>query len=245
MPVEHADLCAHIDAEAAEVLRLLAVGGPDCLDAPVPSCPDWSVRDLVEHLGTVHRWVTDIVRSPDGRPAPEPESDYAEGGIAPWFADGAAALARVLRAADPAAPCWTLARPHAIGFWSRRQAHETMVHRVDLADALGADAPLTPALAEDGVDEAVRTFFPRQVRLGREQPLADALAVVESSSGRRWLLSGDGSGPDDTVADATVTGPATDLLLLLWRRRSLADTDVSVTGDPDAARRVLAARITP
>jgi uncharacterized protein (TIGR03083 family) len=245
MPLEHPDLCGHIDAEAALLLGLLDAGGPDALRRPVPSCPEWSVRDLVEHLGTVHRWAAAIVCSPDGRPAPEPERDYAEGGLGPWFAEGAGALTQVLRGADPAAPCWTLARPHTIGFWSRRQAHETAVHRVDLADALGAEAPLDPVLAVDGVDEAVRTFFPRQVRLGREQPLADALAVVESSSGRRWLLAGDGSGPDEMTADATVTGSAADLLLLLWRRRSLDDLSATVVGDEAAARRVLGANLTP
>ena len=27
------------------------------LGAAVPSCPGWSVRDLVVHLGNLHRWV--------------------------------------------------------------------------------------------------------------------------------------------------------------------------------------------
>ncbi len=245
MALEHLDLCQHIDAEAAAARRLLETDGAERLTLPVPSCPGWSVTDLVEHLGTVHRWAAGIVSARDRKPVAQPEPAYDEGGLAPWFADGAAALTAALRATEPADSCWTLARPHTVGFWSRRQAHETMVHRVDLADALGAAAPLDPVLAADGVDEAAVMFFPRQVRLGREQPLTDALALVDGTTGRRWLLAGDGTRPPDVPVDATVTAPAPDLLLLLWRRRSIDDTSAVVDGDAEAARRVLSAHLTP
>ena len=79
--------------------------------------------------------------------------------------DGAEALVRELAAAEPSRTCWTLAPPGDIRFWSRRQAHETMIHRWDLATAIGARADLDPALAVDGIDEAVTMFFPRQIAL--------------------------------------------------------------------------------
>ncbi|MGQ0777330.1 MAG: maleylpyruvate isomerase N-terminal domain-containing protein [Pseudonocardiales bacterium] len=32
------------------------------LAAPIPSCPGWTLGDLVAHLGLVYRWVTRVVR---------------------------------------------------------------------------------------------------------------------------------------------------------------------------------------
>ena len=32
-----------------------AIVGAD-LTAPVPTCPEWTVRDLVTHVGSGHRW---------------------------------------------------------------------------------------------------------------------------------------------------------------------------------------------
>jgi uncharacterized protein (TIGR03083 family) len=242
MPLDHAACCRHIDEEAAEVQRLLDGARPEVLAAAVPACPGWTVRDLVGHLGGIHRWATGIVRTRERGDVPDPPDDDAA--LGPWFAEGAAALTAALREADPAADCWALARPGTVGFWSRRQAHETAVHRVDLADALGVPAPLDPGLAADGVDEVATMFFPRQVRLGREAPLTDALALVDRDGGR-WLLAGDGTGGVGSAPQATVSGAAGDLLLLLWKRRRLDDLDVGVTGDLAGALRVLGARLTP
>jgi hypothetical protein len=40
-----------------------------------------------------------------------------------------------------------------VGFWARRMALETVVHRVDAEQARGAVAPVDAALATDGIDE--------------------------------------------------------------------------------------------
>ena len=122
-----------------------------------------------------------------------------------------------------------------------------MIHRWDLATAAGAPADLDQALAADGIDEAVRMLFPRQVRLARQPPLTDSVAVLDLGSGRRWVLEGDGTttNHDRDDADATVSGDAVRLLLLLWQRLDLADGPVHVAGDASATRRVLGARLTP
>ena len=214
------------------------------LAASVGSCPGWQVRDLVGHLGGVHRWATEIVRTGERAETPEPPGDYE---LRTWFDDGADALSRTLAETDPARACWTLARPHDVGFWSRRQAHETMIHRWDLATAIGQPADLDPGLANDGVDEVVTMFFPRQVRLARQPPLTDTVAVVDAGSDRRWVLEGDGTSVDHqtTDVDATVSGDAVLLMLLLWRRIGLEDVDVQVDGDAGAAQRVLGRPLTP
>lgn len=220
---------------------LLAVAD---LAAPVGSCPGWQVRDLVEHLGGVQRWATEVVRTRERSPFPDttPGED-----VQGWFDDGAAALVRTLSAAEPSRACWTMAAPREVGFWSRRQAHEAMIHRWDLATAIGARVDLEPSLAVDGIDEVMDMFFPRQIALQRASPLTDAIALADPASDRRWVLEGDGTTTNHAMADvaATVIGDAVQLLLLVWQRVDLSDSPVRVTGDVGAARRVLGARLTP
>jgi uncharacterized protein (TIGR03083 family) len=237
----HLDFVEVLRNEAREMSALLAAAD---LAAPVPSCPGWRVRDLVEHLGGVHRWTTEIVRTGQRAQFPDsPASDDPQG----WFDAGAKVLASTLAEADPTRACWTMGPPRKIAFWSRRQAHEAQIHRWDLATALGAPADLDQVLATDGIDEVVVMFFPRQIALAREEPLTDAVAVVEVESGRRWVLAGDGTTTDQesTDVDATVSGDAAQLLLLLWQRVDLADSAVHVDGNANAARRVLGAQLTP
>jgi uncharacterized protein (TIGR03083 family) len=237
----HLDLVDALSHEAEQVSALLAAAD---MAAPVRSCPGWQVLDLVGHLGGVHRWATEVVRTGEGAEMPDPPSDDQ---LLTWFDDGAHTLARTLAEADPTRACWTFAAPHDVGFWSRRQVQETMIHRWDLATAAGAPCDLDQALAADGIDEAVCMLFPRQVRLARQPPLTDSVAVLDLGSGRRWVLDGDGTttNHDRADVDATVSGDAVQLLLLLWQRVDLPDSAVHVAGDASAAHRVLAARLTP
>jgi uncharacterized protein (TIGR03083 family) len=237
----HDDFVAALRQETGEVSELLAAAD---LAFPVRSCPGWHVRDLVEHLGGVHRWTTEIVRT--GERSPFPDTSAGED-LRRWFDDGAEALAQALSEAEGDRACWTMAPPREVAFWSRRQAHEAMIHRWDLANAIGAPADLDAALAVDGIDEAVIMFFPRQIALEREVPLTDAVALVDPESGRRWVLEGDGTTTDHDSSDvaATVIGDAVQLLLLVWQRVELGDSAVRVDGDVEAARRVLGARLTP
>lgn len=117
-----------------------------CLDGAVPPCPDWRVRDLVRHQGTVHRWATRFVA--EGRIQPEPitartPADDAE--LLAWFRDGHERLVSALETAPPDLECWYFLRADSpLGFWARRQAHETAVHRVDAEIAAGrAPSPST------------------------------------------------------------------------------------------------------
>ena len=53
------EIATHIDALRTQgELMALAAGAGAGPDDPVPSCPEWTVRDLVRHLGGVHRWAT-------------------------------------------------------------------------------------------------------------------------------------------------------------------------------------------
>jgi uncharacterized protein (TIGR03083 family) len=209
------------------------------LEVTVPWVPAWTARDLVGHLGTVHRWATAILRAGSTeQPGPETRPSPPDEGLLDWYASGLSALVATLRTTPPDAPAWHMspAAEKVAGSWARRQAHELVVHRMDLEVAAAVPhAPLDPALAEDGVDELLTVVVPRWAQT---EPLisADATcAVTATDTGRRWRVRiergvvtalPNRSGSDD----ATLHGAADQLLLHLWGRPAR----VEVTGDPAA-----------
>jgi uncharacterized protein (TIGR03083 family) len=239
--IGHEPALEQLESIAADIASRLATAE---LTAPVPSCPGWSVAVLVGHLGEAHRWAEHAVR--EGNPnAPEvnpPLTDRT--GLSAWYAESAARFLATLREVGPEHPCWAFGPPpRTAGFWSRRQAHEAAVHRWDLAAAAGQDAGYPEPLAVDAVDEVVTMFFPRQVRLGRMPPLTASLGI--SVDGQEWVLAGDGIAAVEGPPDATVSGPADALALLLWGRIGLDDPRVTVAGDRSAAVAVVSAGIVP
>jgi uncharacterized protein (TIGR03083 family) len=210
------------------------------LDAPVPWTPAWKARDLIGHLGTVHRWATRILRAGTTDP-PTPGSGQTQptdDNLLEWYETGLVELVATLRTVPPDAPAWHMspAAEKVAASWSRRQAHELVVHRMDLEVAAGVPpAPVDAALAEDGVDELLAIFMPRWAHT---EPLADAdatLGVTCTDTGRAWsvrVLRGGVTVRPERVGheDAHVSGDATRLLLHLWGRPA----DVAVDGDPAA-----------
>src|SRR5271157_6115167 len=106
------EVAEHIETLRVEGTRLAAVAAAAGLDAPVPSCPGWLVRDLVRHQGGVHRWATEVI----ARTRAEPwnvDLDEVVGSWPPdtalleWFAAGHRALVDSLASADPGLECWT------------------------------------------------------------------------------------------------------------------------------------------
>jgi len=219
------------------------------LDAAVPDCPGWTVRDLAAHVTHAHRWARAAIV--EGHPnTPEPEPSLTPEGACVGYRTAADALLETLRQTDPETGCWAFGpSPKVAGFWFRRQTLEVAVHLVDALAAQGLEAALDQELARDGVDEVVTMFFPRQVRLNRIQPLRHSLAIVAEGEPYRWVLAGNGRGEaatrPDADAEATVSGPASVLLLLLWGRTTLDNPTLTVDGDADAARAVLGGGITP
>lgn len=232
-----------------DVMTCLIASLPNVeLDAAAPACPGWSHRDVVVHLGGVHEWCRGALVDKHGRtptPTPPLQSDDADadvGELSAWYAVHAQALLDAMQDIDGDEPCWTFAEPHSARFWLRRQLHETIVHLVDVDPEWNVRADV----AIDGIDEVVHTMFPRQVRLGRAQPVERALAIAPVE-GRRFVMFGDGHGAplDDTDAHATIAGPASLLYLTLWGRISLQHPGLIVTGDRAVAEAVLGAHIVP
>ncbi|MGD1034642.1 MAG: maleylpyruvate isomerase family mycothiol-dependent enzyme [Candidatus Dormibacteria bacterium] len=234
--MEIAEHIAHLGEEGERFAEAATAAG---LDSPVPTCPGWQVRDLVQHLSGVHRWATAYLVT--GNLGATTEAEDAElfaaaedGVLIPRFRRGHAALVAALTGAPPELACWTfLAAPSPLAFWARRQAHETTIHRVDAEAAVGRQSGCSPQLAGDGIDELLRGFLSRpRGRLVADPPVA--LAVRASDTGQSWtirieperrLVSSGAAG-----ADCTVTGAASDLYLLLWNRRAAGGT-VDVEGD--------------
>jgi uncharacterized protein (TIGR03083 family) len=234
--MEIAEHIAHLGDEGELFARAAEAAG---LDAPVPTCPEWKVRDLVRHLSGIHRWATSYVVSGDPRPKGEEEdtrffAGVPDGELLDEYRRGHAGLVSALLVAPPELGCWTfLAAPSPLAFWARRQAHETTIHRVDAEAAGGTESRCAADVAVDGIDELLAGFFARpRGRLVADPPVV--LAVRTGDTGDAWTIRIE---PERRVvtsgageADCTVSGLASDLYLLLWNRRE-PDERLTVKGD--------------
>lgn len=236
------DRDAYLDALAREGGALITAAAAR-LDAPVPACPDWDGAGLLAHVGEVHsfwRWIVEGARtSPDGY---EPPARPAAGDLAGWCRGELDALHRVLEATDPATPVWTWTPRRDAAFVVRRMAQETAVHRWDAESTAGAEAasPIEPALAADGVDEFLEYFLPALA------PVADpggSAHLHATDTPGEWLVRVEAGAPvverAHAKGDVAVRAPASDLLLLLWRRRTAGGLEVF--GDAAVLERLLGA----
>ena len=214
-----------------------AAAGPD---SPVPTCPDWLVRDLVRHQGGVHRWATGYLTGPraefwDASMDEVVGAWPADAELLDWFSAGHQSLLTALSSADPDLVCFTFLRaPSPLAMWARRQAHETTIHRVDAQAAAGwPSSPVPAEFAADGVDELLTCFITRPGGSLRADP-ARRLRISCTDTAGDWLVSvtpdGASTSCDDPgPADCRVSGTAHDLYLTLWNR--LADAPLAVQGD--------------
>lgn len=213
---------------AATILRERATeaGSAD----PVPTCPRWTVTNLVSHQGMVHRWAAASLRG-DSEHDPKRSLEEAAGSdVFAWYDAGVEELLTTLKAVpdDVEAMVFLRDAPPPRHFWARRQAHETTIHGIDaLAARLGriptaAETGIDPEVAVDGIDELLCGFLTR----GKGKPRfdgIDALRVTTTDTGHTWTLRYTPdrleATPDaDGKVDAVLTGTAPQLYLALWNR---------------------------
>lgn len=215
----------------ADLQRRFHASIPADLDVPIPTCGAWTAKELVRHLADVHRWAAGMARG---------TNEWLEGpdeGLAHYYDACARLLRETLAELGPDAPATTLNGPGPASFWHRRQVHETLIHLYDLRTPLALEVDRVPAeVWADGVDEVVTMFYPRQVRLGRTDPVPHPVELVATDVERRWVL-----GEGEPVAG--VAAPARDLDLFLWGRIGLAH--VTTSGDEAALAETLATKFTP
>lgn len=211
------------------------------LTAEVPTCPGWAVRDLLLHVGGIHRWAATVVG--EARTAPidiDQPHDIADSlpdddELVDWYRTGHAELVHTLEKAPADLACWAfLPAPSPLAFWVRRQTHETTVHRVDADSATGpgTSAPVAAGVAADGVDELLTCFVSgrnRRLRAREEW----TLGVHATDVDERWVVRIGGGLPraervgQGVLADESVAGPAAGLYLALWNRGSWEGLAVS------------------
>jgi uncharacterized protein (TIGR03083 family) len=237
--LDHAWFC---EAASAEIARMAAVVAEiSDTTAAVPTCPGWTVADVVTHIGGIHRWATAIVASqaPSRLPFPEvePESSSADG-LAQWLTAGAAPLLASLRAAGPVTPVWTWGPGRTSGWWARRMVHETAVHRADAELAVGVAAPvIDPVVAADGIDEFLFNLpsARRPYKHLASLPTGSSLHLHATDADGEWLVRFTESGiaweRGHARATVAVRGPVALLLLFTYGRVPGADERFAVFGD--------------
>jgi len=237
---------AEIEASTAGLAEILAEHGQSL---PIPTCPEWTLRQLVTHVGRAHRWAAEITRTrsdafipfrevPDGKLPGDRAEQCA------WLRAGAARIVDAVREADRDL-VWSFTGPVPAGFWIRRMAHETLVHRADAQLAAGADPePVIEAeVAADAIDEWLMLLTGGILGNAGEQtkplPARAGLHIHATDDGLggrgEWMIRHDTGGltvePGHGKGDASLTGPAASLLLVLMRRRPVSDPAVTVYGD--------------
>lgn len=238
------DTSAALIAENAAFAELLRDAD---LSLPVPTCPDWTLEQLMRHVGRGDRWCAQIVAE-QSTDMVDPRS--VSGGKPPvgneiaWLHGGVRALLDAVDRSGAQTMVWTFLGPRPASWWVRRRLHETAVHRADAALALGADFSIDPALAADGITEYLERTVIRANEEGPgagDRPLGDGQSVhlhaTDAGLGDsgEWTIIGrpDGIALAHEHGKSTVAlrGPARDLLLAVVRRGTAADLGLEVFGD--------------
>lgn len=216
------------------------------LTVPVPSCPGWTVLDLVHHLGGLYRYVqAHVARGVTTKPDPEYRDKLVNQDLPPaeeavaWWNEQFRGLHSTLTTLDPQMPAWNWApQAKVVAFWLRRMAHETSVHRWDMQMALhGLAEPIEQRLAADGVAEVLDTWLPAGRRKGPTHRYG-VVHLAATDVGQEWFLRlrGEGVALLDTATilddadpheQAVAAGTASDLQLALMGRVGFDLLDVA------------------
>lgn len=210
-------------------------------ETEVPTCPGWTLRQLVRHVGRGDRWAATIARTGAFVDPREVEGGKPGDDVTGWLHGSPRALLDAVAAAGPETPVWTFLGPRPSAWWIRRRLHESTVHRADAALALGAPYALEPEVAADGVSEWLGLIAAR--------PASDAPAPLEPGTSMHLHATDDGlgeagewivrAGDAGTVewehghakGSVAVRGAAADLLLAVLRRIPADDARLQVLGD--------------
>ena len=193
------------------------------LAASVPTCPGWSVRDLLIHHGSFQAWITGMLLEHAQFPvAPRHIELSVDVDVIDWYAPIGDQLVAALLEVGPDVAMWDVTGQHLSGAWARRQASETSVHRVDAQLANGTAKAIEHA--SDYIDEMVNLLVPNLIAsFGAPKPTGTML-LESTDEDRIWHATWKavGSEPADRDADVRLVGTSSDLFLALWRRPNAA-----------------------
>jgi uncharacterized protein (TIGR03083 family) len=203
------------------------------LDVLVPSCPGWDVRTLVAHTAETYQHKLACIRL-GRRPDPWPPAEFGTREPLSFFRSSLDELIEEMKARGPEAPAYTWWPPdQTVGFWYRRMALETAVHRVDAEAAHDVVTPVDDDLALDGVDEVLERFLAHENWADHPVDAAAGTTVAVRTGDHAWRVHLERDEvriePGPGHAEATVTGEPSELLLWLWGRRP--ESAVHAEGD--------------
>ncbi len=187
-------------------------------EAQVVACPEWTNTGLAEHVAMVWNFAITQVESGDvsgpQRPSPDPDESMSD------LLDRAVAF---LSGVDHDAPAWNWTDDQRAGWWCRRMAHETSVHRWDAQEAAGTAEPIDTDLATDGITELAEVGLRSRLRSSGAIEYPEGSLHLHRTDGEgEWLLANvDGElvvSFEHAKGDAAARGSASDLLLYLWGR---------------------------
>ena len=203
----------------------------------IKECPEWSVSDLMAHVGIVYGWVTSIIESGSlerpTTPFPTPpEADERE-----WAMNRLSTLLRILRESDPVTPVWTFGKDQNVGFFVRRMTHETLIHMRDAESIVGEFIEVDGDVACDGIDEYIDGALQRSMNPNKEFLYPDGSIHLHRTDGEgEWLIEPSGSeivvSRQHAKGDVAVRGSAISLLLYLWGREP---QNLEIFGEPKIA----------
>ncbi|MFJ5987572.1 maleylpyruvate isomerase family mycothiol-dependent enzyme [Lentzea sp. NPDC092896] len=225
-------------------LLVTGIEGAD-LSIPVPATPNWTLNQLLRHLGYAHRWIAQMV----GERFPEIDRSFSKAHsvseytgetaaeLGPWLIEGAALISDTMLPVDRREMIAVL-RPGEPGpdFWSRRMAHETVIHRWDAFDALGLPFEVDERVAHDTLYEWMTAiaWIIFDLRPAAAELLGSGVLHFETTdTAQTWTVDLRGSAPrvtdDEEKWSVAVRGPVMDIVLALYQRRGTEGLEV--TGD--------------
>ncbi|MGW0083167.1 maleylpyruvate isomerase family mycothiol-dependent enzyme [Streptomyces sp. NPDC003393] len=175
-----------------------AVASAPSLDVQVPTCPEWTLFDLAEHIGEGRRaWAATVAAGPasaksaaEGASAAPREREA----LLAWLAESTEQLLDALREASPDRGCWTWwgasQSPQTCGAVARHQLQQITVHTYDAQVTAGGPEPLPDEVALDGVEEFLSTC----VATTSAWPHKPTAFDFHATEGRSWRLTVDGAG---------------------------------------------------
>jgi uncharacterized protein (TIGR03083 family) len=211
---------------------------------PLPTCPGWTLNQLLKHVGRGNRWAAQIIADRrlepleprevrNGKPPEQPDAAIG------WLNDGVQTLFGAVDQVGADTRVWTFLGPKPAGWWIRRRLHEATVHRADAVLAVGGEFTIAPELGADAVSEWIdintAQADPHSPPLSRGQSLH--LHATDSGLGPtgEWTITNDEDGlnwsHDHSKGEAAVRGSAANLLLAVTRRKTSAEAGLEVFGD--------------
>lgn len=233
--MRYANLLRELEQHGDALRSAAATAGPE---TAVPTCPRWTVRRLLGHVGRVYSWALSAIDDPSGEEVKPDSPPLDWDALLPWYRSQHDKLIMTF-GTDPSSPAW-LPFPRyerCVSSWARRMAHETAIHRLDAEEASSSHGGTFDAeFATDGIDELLAVLVPDNGDWTTNTTTGTAL-VHTTDVGNTWQIrllpaqppqverpSPAATPPD---SDVTVTGTADAVYRALWRRPSAA----TVAGD--------------